>query len=138
MAGFTTEADVREKFQLTDTTLVPVSLVNRNVNDAHLILLRFLDPIYDLPTPPDAVLLGETLLAGAYLLRSLASGAAFARRKVTMGGQRVEPSGRREALNAQADEAEAEGWRSMEPYLVVIPTDKLAAATDTQSVLGEE
>lgn len=137
MAGFTTEARVREKFQLTDTTLVPASLVNRNVDDAHLILLRFLDPIYDLPTPPDSVVLGETLLAGAYLLRSVASGAAFARRKVTVGGQRVEPSGKSEALNAQADEAEAEAWRTMERYLVVIPADKLVAATDTSSVLGE-
>lgn len=138
MAGFTTEALVREKFQLTDTTQVPVSLVNRNVDDAHLILLRFLDPIFDLPEPAAAVVLGETLLAGAYLMRSLASGAAFARRKVAVGGQRVEPSGKAEALLAQADAAEAEAWRTLEPYLVVIPTDKLAAASDSQPVLGEE
>lgn len=135
--AFTTEALVREKFQLTDTTQVPVSLVNRNVDDAHLILLRFLDPVFDLPTPADAVVLGETLLAGAYLLRSLASGAAFARRKVAVGGQRVEPSGKSEALFAQADTAEAEAWRTLEPYLVVIPTDKLAAATGSQPVVGE-
>ncbi len=137
MAGFTTEALVREKFQLTDTTLVPVSLVNRNIDDAHLIFLRFLDPIFDLPSPAAPIVLGETLLAGAYLLRSIASGAAFARRKVTVGGQRVEPSGKTEALNTQADVAEEEAWRTMERYLVVIPTDKLAAATDTRPVLGE-
>src|SRR6185436_10814442 len=125
MAGFTTEARVREKFQITDTTLVPASLVTRNIDDAHLILLRFLDPIYDQPTPADTVILGETLLAGAYLMRSLASAAAFAGRKITIGGQRVEPSGKRESLNAQADAAEAEAWRTLEKYLVVIPTDKL-------------
>ena len=28
MANFTTESEVREKFQLTDTTLVPAALVN--------------------------------------------------------------------------------------------------------------
>lgn len=128
---------MREKFQLTDTTQVPVSLVNRNVDDAHLILLRFLDPIFDLPEPAAAVVLGETLLAGAYLMRSLASGAAFARRKVAVGGQRVEPSGKAEALLAQADAAEAEAWRTLEPYLVVIPTDKLAAASDSQPIVGE-
>ncbi len=137
MAGFTTEALVREKFQLIDTTLVPVSLMNRNIDDAHLILLRFLDPIFDLPSPAAAVVLGETLLAGAYLMRSLAPGSAFARRKVTVGGQRVEPSGKAEALHAEADAAEAEAWRTLEPYLRIIPSDKLAAATDSQSILGE-
>ncbi len=137
MAGFTTEALVREKFQLNDTTLVPVSLVNRNIDDAHLILLRFLDPIFDLPTPAAAVVLGETLLAGAYLMRSLAPGSAFARRKVTVGGQRVEPSGKAEAMHAEADVAEAEAWHVLEPYLRIIPTDKLATTTDSQSILGE-
>ncbi len=135
--AFTTEALVREKLQITDSTQVLSSLVNRNVDDAHLILLRFLDPVFDLPTPADAVVLGETLLAGAYLLRSLASGAAFARRKVAVGGQRVEPSGKSEAMLAQADTAEAEAWRTLEPYLVVIPTDRLAAATDSHAVVGE-
>lgn len=137
MAGFTTEALVREKFQLTDTAQVPVSLVNRNVDDAHLILLRFLDPIFDLPEPAAAVVLGETWLAGAYLLRSLASGAAVRKRKVSVGGQKVEPSGKAEALLAQADAAEAEAWRTLEPYLVVIPTDRLAAASDSQPLLGD-
>lgn len=135
--AFTTEALVREKFQLADTTQVLPSLVNRNIDDAHLILLRFLDPVFDLPSPAAAVVLGETLLAGAYLLRSLASGAAFARRKVAVGGQRVEPSGKGEALLAQADAAEAEGWHTLEPYLVVIPSDKLAAATGSQPTFGE-
>jgi len=138
MAGFTTEALVREKFQLTDTTQVLPSLVNRNVDDAHLILLRFLDPAFDLPTPAAAVVLGETLLAGAYLLRSLAAGAAYRRRKVTVGGQKVEPSGGSEALLAQADAAEAEAWRTLEPYLVVIPTDRLAGVTDSQPIVETE
>jgi hypothetical protein len=138
VAGFTTEALVREKFQLTDAAQVLPSLVNRNIDDAHLILLRFLDPVFDLPSPAAAVVLGETLLAGAYLLRSLAGGAAFRRRKVTVGGQKVEPSGNSEAMLAQADTAEAEAWRALEPYLVVIPTDRLAAATDSQSIVGDD
>jgi len=138
MAGFTTEALVREKFQLIDATQVLPSLVNRNIDDAHLILLRFLDPIFDLPSPAAAVVLGETLLAGAYLLRSLAPGSTYSRRKVTMGGQRVEPSGKAEAMHAEADRAEAEAWRTLETYLRIIPTDKLAFATDSQSILRDD
>jgi len=138
MAGFTTEALVREKFQLTDTTQVLASLVNRNIDDAHLILLRFLDPVFDLPTPAAAIVLGETLLAGAYLLRSLAPGSSYARRKVTVGGQRIEPSGKAEAMHAEADRAESEAWRTLEPYLRIIPSDRIAAATDTESIVGED
>lgn len=138
MAGYTTEALVREKFQLTDTTQVLASLVNRNIDDAHLILLRFLDPVFDVPSPAAAVVFGETLLAGAYLLRSLAPGSSYTRRRVTVGGQRIEPSGKAEAMHAEADRAEAEAWAALEPYLRIIPSDRVAAATDTQPIIGEE
>ena len=55
MPVFTTETNVREKFQLADTTLVPAALVTRNIDDAHTILLRFLDPAFDVPLPEDAL-----------------------------------------------------------------------------------
>lgn len=138
MAIFTTETDLREKFQLADTTAVPAALVSRNIADAHTILLRFLDPAFDVPSPDDALVLGETLLAGAYLMRSLASASAFARKKVAVGGQRVEPPGQFEALTERADEAEEEAWRVLEPFLLERPADKLAGATDTQPVIAEE
>lgn len=137
MPVFTNETNAREKFQLTDTTLIPSALVTRNIDDAHTILLRFLDPAFDVPTPDDALVLGETLLAGAYLIRSLASAAAFARKDITIGGQRIEPARRVEALTELADEAEEEAWRTLEPFLALRPADKLAEATDSQPVVEE-
>ncbi len=137
MPIFTNEANVREKFQLTDTTLIPSALVTRNVDDAHTILLRFLDPAHDVPTPDDALVLGETLLAGAYLMRSLASAAAFSRKDIAIGGQRIQPARRVEALTELADEAEQEAWQTLEPFLALRPADKLAAATDSQPIVEE-
>jgi len=137
MSIFTSETDVREKFQLTDTTLVPSALVTRNIDDAHTVVLRMLDPVFDVPTPDNALVLGETLLAGAYVMRSLASGAAFTRKDITIGGQRVEPVRRFEALTERADEAEQEAWQVLEPFMAARPADAVACATDTQPVVEE-
>lgn len=137
MAIFTNETAVREKFQLADTTLVPTALVTRNIDDAHTVVLRHLDPAFDVPTPDAALVLGETLLAGAYLMRSLASASAFARKDVSIGGQRVESSRRFEALTERADEAEQEAWQALEPFLFARHADTAVAATDTQPIVKE-
>ncbi len=137
MPIFTTEAAVREKFQLADTALVPSVLVSRNIDDAHTVLLRHLDPAFDVPTPDAALVLGETLLAGAYLLRSLASASAFARKDLSIGGQRIESSRRFEALTEFADGAEQGAWQALDPYLAARAADSVAAATDTQPIVKE-
>lgn len=137
MAAFTTESDVREKFQLTDTTLIVPTLVARNIDDAHLVVLRFLDPQFDTPTPDAALVLGETLLAGAYLLRSLATEAAFQRKKLAVGGQRLEVARRYEAMVENADAAESQAWHALEPFLQARPADRVAAATDSQPIVEE-
>lgn len=137
MAAFITENDVREKFQLTDTTLIVSSLVARNINDAHLVVLRFLDPQFDTPTPDAALVLGETLLAGAYLLRSLASSQAFQRKKLTVGGQQLDVARRYEAMVEHADAAETQAWHVLEPFLQAKPADRVAGVTDSQPVIEE-
>ncbi|HIJ74646.1 MAG TPA: hypothetical protein HPP83_11150 [Candidatus Hydrogenedentes bacterium] len=138
MANFTTEAQVREKFQLNDTTLVPSSLIEAGIDDAHDELLRFLDPVFAEGTPDDALVMGETLLAGAHLFRTLASGEAFGQKHVAIGGQRVEEGARFGTLMAVATEAEKQAWYLLEPYLADRPSREVAAATDGTPILGEE
>ena len=137
MANFTTEAAVREKFQLIDTTLV-AALVETSIDDAHADLLRFLDPVFDTPTPEEALVLSETFLAGAHLLQSLASSAAFAGRRVTVGGQRIEPDGRFEALTKLALDSARRAWENLEPFLLAAPSVRALLLTDSSPVLGEE
>lgn len=138
MANFTTEAAVREKFQLSDSTLVPAALVETSIDDAHGDLLRFLDPVFDAPSPEEALVLGETLLAGAHLLQSLASSVAFVGRRVTVGGQRIEPDGRFEALTTLALESARRAWETLEPYLLATPPVLALLLTDSTPILGED
>lgn len=138
MAIFTTESEVREKFQLTDATRVPASLVTGSIDDAHTEILRFLNPIYDTGSPEDALILGETLMAGAHLLQSLASQDAFTQVQVTVGGNRLEPGRRFDALTSMAATAREQGWELLGPYLLEQPARQVADATTTIPVLGEE
>ncbi|MBN2310875.1 MAG: hypothetical protein JXR94_18010 [Candidatus Hydrogenedentes bacterium] len=136
MANFTTESTVRTKFQLTDPALVPTDLVAASIDDAHLELLRFLDPDLDTASPPSALIMGETLLAGAHLFRSLASKHAFEQKQVVVGGQRIEAGQRFAALSAIATLAEDNAWYLLEPYLAAGRPRVPAAATDTAPILG--
>lgn len=136
MANFTTESEVRLKFQLDDTTLVPSSLVTQSIDDAHEELLRFLDPQYDTGDPDDPLILGETLLAGAHLFRSLASKEAFEQKRTTVGGQRIEEGARFTALTAVASLTEDQGWYVLAPYLASRPARSVAAVTASTPVLG--
>ena len=138
MANFATEADVRLRFQLNDTAEVSSALVNASIDDAHTELLRFLDPVFDELSPEDALVMGETLLAGAYLYRSLASRQAFDEKQVAIGGQRIEAGKRFSALMAIASLTEETAWYILEPYVVDRPSVSPAGATDTVAVLGEE
>ncbi|MCH7960022.1 MAG: hypothetical protein IID08_07825 [Candidatus Hydrogenedentes bacterium] len=138
MANFSTEADVRETFQLTDTVLVPSALVVRSIDDAHSEILRFLDPQYDVSPAAAGVILGETLLAGAHLLRSLASKDAFSQKHLAVGGVRVQAGNRFQVLTKLASDNEGRAWEALEPFLLVRPSRKLAEVTDSVPVVGEE
>jgi len=138
MANFATEADVRLKFQLNDTTLAPPALLAGSIGDAHGELLRRLAPEFDTTPPEDAVVLGETLLAGAHVLRSLASKDAFEQKDIVVGGQRIEAGKRFSSLMTMASLATDEAWRILAPYLVDQPARPPVGVTDTVAVLGEE
>ena len=137
MSAFTTESAVRLKFQLTDTTLVPSDLITTSINDAHAELLRYLNPDYDVEPPEDALVQGETLLAGAHLYRSLAAKEAFSQKHVAVGSQRIEPGERFTSLMTIATLTEGLAWYMLEPYVLDQPARALAAATDTTPVIGE-
>jgi hypothetical protein len=138
MASFTTETRVREKFGLGDGTLVPASLVESAIADAHAQVLRVLNPAFDADPAEEGVAMGETLLAGAHLFRSLASGQAFGQRTLTLGSQRIDDGRRFEALMAVAAGAEAEAWDALAPYLMELPGLEAGEVTATTPILGEE
>ncbi len=138
MPTFTNESEVRQKFQLTDTTLVPSSLVAAAIDDAHAELLRFLDSDTVTEPPEDALVMGETLLAGAHLYRSLASKAAFDQKRLGIGSTKLEESSRFQSLMAVAEAAEEQAWYTLEPYLEAPPPRTVGDVTDTETVLGED
>jgi hypothetical protein len=138
MPNFTIESEVRARFELHDATLVPATLIDARIDDAHTELLRFLDHDFDAGSPDDALIMGETLLAGAHLFRSLAAKQSFEGKRLTVGGQRVEEGERFQALTAIAEAAESQAWYMLEPYLNTVPGRSPADATDTTPVLGEE
>ncbi len=137
MANFTNETNVRTKTQLTDTTRVPSSLVESSIDDAHETILRRLDPVYDVQPPDDGLVRGETLLAGAYLLRSVASGASFSARDLRLGDRYLEEGGRYKAMARMADTYEEEAWEVLAPFLAEISGGFHANATDSEEILGE-
>jgi len=138
MAVFTTETRVREKFGLNDVTLVPASLVESAIADAHAQVLRVLDPAFDTNPAEEGVAMGETLLAGAHLFRTLASGQAFGQRQLTLGSQRIDEGRRFETLMAVAAGAEAEAWDALAAYMVGLPSLGAGDITATTPILGEE
>lgn len=137
MANFTTESAVRLKFQANDTTWAPSGLVVASITDAHDEIMRWLDPSVNIQSPEEGLVLGETLLAGAHLLRSLASKDAVLQKDVMIGGQRVETGKRFAALMALSAKVEEAAWQTLEPYLRDREGTVLAAVTDSAPVLGE-
>jgi len=137
MSSFATEDDVRLKFQLSDTVLVPSAFVSASIDDAHAELLRVLDPSHVSESPDASLVMGEVMLAGAHLLRSLASRDAFEQKQVVIGNQRIDAGKRFGALTAMASLAEQNAWYLLEAYLVDRPARPPLSATDTTAVLGE-
>lgn len=138
MPNFTTESAVRLTFQVADTALVTPGLVNQAIDHAHIELLQRLDPVFDSDPPDSVLILGETLLAGAHLFRSLAARDAFEQTTLAIGSQRIEPGQRFGALTAMSEQAERLAWQALAPFLKPVPAQQLLDATATQPVLGRE
>ncbi|GMW01795.1 MAG: hypothetical protein AMXMBFR84_29320 [Candidatus Hydrogenedentota bacterium] len=137
MAVFTNETAVRVKFQLADTTLVTPALIEQSIEDAHAEVLRFLAPEVDTESPEDALVVGETLLAGAHVYRSLAAHDAANQKHIAIGANRIEAGKRFEALNAIAEVVERQAWYILEPYVAHIPARSAIALTESTPVMGE-
>ena len=137
MSGFTTEAEVRLKFQLADTVLVPVELVASSIDAAHEEVLRHLDGDVDTQSPEAALVTGETLLAGAHVFRSLASQDAATQRHVSIGGNQIHEGDRFAALMSVAEVAERQAWYLLEPYVADVPGRAPVDASAEAPVLGE-
>ena len=137
MANFSNAEKVRLKFQLTDSILVPDTLIEGSIGDAHTELLRFLDDDVDTESPEEALVMGETLLAGVHLYRSLASKDGFEQKSNTIGRQRIEEGKRFASLMMIASILEEQAWYILEPYLTDVPSRFVLSATDSIPVIGE-
>lgn len=142
MDAFTTEARVRAKFALHDASRLPAETIEVAIADAHTEIQRVIDPAVDLAGPlvedlPPGLVLGETLLAGARLLETLAAAEAFDQQRVSLGSRRIEESSRHRDLLAAAAVAENRALRALEAYVVRTPVRGAATTTDTQPTVGE-
>lgn len=125
--AFTDEARVREHTGLTNPTRVPSSLVQQRIEDAHETLLRDLDPAYVGSSDP-VLILGETELATANLLRSLAAQIGVTENQLTTAGLSQVATQRTEKLQALADSEEARAWQHLRPFLKGQPDEGFALA----------
>lgn len=116
MAAFTTEETVRLKFQLDNVPEATTELVTASIDNAHSVVLERIREEY-LEAPPESVVVAETLLAGAALLRSLSSRLALDKREVRLAGHQLETGKRFPALLAVATVAEEEALRLLTPWL---------------------
>ncbi|MCK5557612.1 MAG: hypothetical protein KAJ01_04505 [Candidatus Hydrogenedentes bacterium] len=139
MANFTDEARVRLKTQLTDTAKIPQELVTRSIDDAHAEILKRLDPAYDVTPPDDNLVRGETLLAGAYLLRSLSPGAAFDIKGLRILDETVSETGKYKALMTLAERFDKDAWEVLSDFLLSQQgrADFQSGVTETEEILGE-
>jgi len=116
MAAFTSEETVRLKFQLDNVPEATTALVTASIDNAHSMVLERVREEY-LEDPPESVVIAETLLAGAALLRSLSSRLALDKREVRLAGHQLETGKRFPALLAVAAAAEEEAFRLLAPWL---------------------
>lgn len=138
MPVLTSEAAVRLRFQFLDPALVPSELIADSIEAAHMEILRFIEPDVDLDTPDGALVMGETLLAGVYVFRALASRHAVEQRTLSIGGGRIGPGDRFAVLSALAEVVETQAWYLLEPYVISPPSHAVAQSTGSIPVLGEE
>ena len=135
---YATESDIRIRFQIYDTVMVPSDLVTTCLDEAHRELLRFLDPVYD-ETPTEApIITGEVLLAGARVFRAVAAKDAMERQDLQIGSHRIRPSGRADALAAIAVIAEKDAWYLLEPYLLATPAHMMATVTHSTPIFDAD
>ncbi len=114
--AFTDVATVRLHTGLADEERVSDEVIEQRIADAHADILRDLAAEYAEST--DAVLAtAETELASAYVLRSLALGAAFADKDLRSGDLTLRQRGRSGTLLAHADDEERRAWGRLLPYL---------------------
>ena len=139
MANFTDETRVRLKTQLMDTAKVSQELVIRNIDDAHAAIVTRLDPAYDVTPPDDNLVRGETLLAGAYLLRSVASGAAFDIKGLRILDKTVSETDKYKALMTLAETFENQAWEVLSDFLLPQQggADFQSDVTQSGEILGE-
>ena len=137
MSAFATESLVRLKFQLTNTQEVSATLIEDAIAEAHEPIAARLTPGIDGLSPPVAVVIGETLLAGARTLRSLAAREAATQRNVIVGGQRVETGTRHAQLILCASLAEDQAWEMLAPFLAAPVNTHAIQTTDTTPILGD-
>ena len=116
MAAFTTEETVRLKFQLDNVPEATTELITASIDNAHSVVLERIREEY-LEDPPECVVVAETLLSGAALLRSLSSRLALDKREVCLAGHQLETGKRFPALLAVAAAAEEEALRLLAPWL---------------------
>ena len=128
MAAFTSEETVRLKFQLDAVPEATTALIEASITHAHGIVLEHIreDCIEE---PPEPIIVAETLLAGAALLRSLSARLALDRREVRLAGHQLETGKRFPALLAVATTAEEEALHLLTPWL------RHDAATETLALL---
>jgi len=140
MANYTDETTVRTKTQLTDTAKVSSTLVTQSIDDAHDEILKRIDPAFDVSPPDDNLKRGETLLAGAFLLRSLSSGEAFDIKDLRLKGQGLGETRKWKALGELADQFEKKAWEILGPFLLERTGGETfqSGVTDSMEVLGEE
>jgi hypothetical protein len=136
MAEFTTEAAVRVRFQLTDPGAAPQDLVLAAIADAHARIAGLLANGVDTENPDVRLVLGETLLAGAGVLRGLASADASRQKSVRIGGQEIDTGGRSARLSELCADAEVDAWRILAPFLRPEPARAPGVVTDSIPVLG--
>lgn len=115
---FTNESDVRLRLQVPEAAQAPADLILASIEDAHAFLLPFLAPDVDVEDPPRLLARGEALLAGAMVLRALASRDAVAQKQMTIGGQRIEAGARFAALQTASKAVEAEAWETLAAFLI--------------------
>ncbi len=135
MPTFATEDDVRLKFQLSENA-ASSELVADGLLQAHLCVLVRLDPAANTELEAERLRDGEALLAGALVLRALASGWATERRNVSLAGQRLDTGARGPALCEAAASAEYRGWERLAPVLLRLPAPLPSLTTDPMPLLG--
>ncbi len=114
--AFTSEVMIRTHTGWQDTDLVPSALITQRIENAHAALLLEIDAAYQSST--DALLvLAETELATAFLLRSLATEAGFEDRDLRTANLTLRAGSRVEKLSELAELEETSAWRHVRPFL---------------------